>query len=205
MAADKPSWTRFLLTHSLMVGIGITMIVPFLWSLATSLKSEAEVFQSHHIPKSITLGSIDGKQLTTRQNEPIFIAKPVTNDAGIQQLNADGKPAWTKGDELTLRIGNPTLQGSPGEQARTRDGYALVDDAGVPVLNNQVMPHRQFGKYARYQDFRKFKKRAEAVLVPRDFDDGANEALAKASMFYRSYVNNWEEVVAKNGGTAWFH
>ena len=187
MYTKKVSPLRVIFSHLFMVIVGSIMLLPFLWSLATSLKSSSEVFKDNNIPSITTLGTVDGKEITTKQDEKIYIALPT--EAKDKSL------LWSRGKVLRLRIGNPTLQGEGDDRAITRDGEALLDEKGAPILNNQV--DGKYDKWVRYQGFRLKLHYMEPVLVPRDFDNGRNEELAKKSFYYSRYLANWEEMVEK--------
>ena len=179
---------RALFSHTVLVCLGATMLLPFLWMVTTSLKSESEVFQRHHLPQAVHLGR-DGEQLRTQDGRPLASAV----------RRADDPTQLARGGPLVLRIGNPDMQqGSKGDRARTAAGENLSDDLGLPVLNGMVMTDQgrlaALGGVARFRDPRVMARYAEPVLVPRDLDDGANEARARA--WFSRYAAHWERMVA---------
>lgn len=185
---------RSLVSHAVLLGLGATMLLPFLWMVATSLKSESEVFQRHHLPHAVRLGR-DGEPLRTHDGRPLTLAVPGTDDPG--RLTHSGP--LVRGGPLVLRIGNPDMQqGSKGDRAHTAGGENLSDDVGLPVLNGMVMndPARiaALGGTARLRDPRVMARYAEPVLVPRDLDDGANEELAR--IWFSRHSAHWEHMVA---------
>ncbi len=182
---------RSLFSHAILLGLGATMLLPFLWMVATSLKSESEVFQRHQLPQAVHLGQ-DGERLRTLDGRSLILA--VTRETGLA-----GEPTQlTRGDPLVLHIGNPDMQqGSKGDRARTATGENLSDDLGLPVLNGMVMTDAEritaLGGVARFRDPRVMARYAEPVLVPRDLDDGANEARARA--WFSRHDAHWEHMV----------
>jgi len=201
MAIDDVSTKRKVVTHVLLSAVGISMLLPFLWMLSTSLKSESEVMDKHHVPRAVILGEVDGEPLFTVDGDPIYEAIPVRDDDGLIVVR-DGEPVYEKGEQIDLRLGNPTFQGSKGDRAVTIDGRSITDDEGVPVpngsiLNNADMTER-LGGDTRFRDPRQFDKHAEPVLIPRDsygdHRDAENERLAKA--YFDRYVHNWEGMIA---------
>lgn len=192
MSGRPPSRANAIASHALLVALGVTMLLPFLWMVATSLKSESEVFQRHHLPQAVRLGR-DGEQLRTADGRPLFLAlPPAAGQAG------DAAPL-RRGGPLLLRVGSPDMQqGSKGDRARTAAGENLSDDLGLPVLNGMVMTDAAriatLGGVARFRDPRVMARYAEPVLVPRDLDDGANEDMARA--WFSRYGAHWEHMLA---------
>ena len=66
------------LSHGLLVLFGFTTLVPFLWMVLTSFKSENEVFQSHIWPQEVRLGD-EGDLLKTRAGQPLRDAQGEAN------------------------------------------------------------------------------------------------------------------------------
>lgn len=93
------------LSHGLLVLFGFTTLVPFLWMVLTSLKSENEVFQSHVWPQEVRLGN-EGDLLKTRDGQPL--------------LDAQGKP-------IRITLGNPVILGAPGDPIRDQQGRLIYD------------------------------------------------------------------------------
>ncbi|MXY84754.1 MAG: hypothetical protein F4Y91_22530, partial [Gemmatimonadetes bacterium] len=98
------------LSHGLLVLFGFTTLVPFLWMVLTSLKSENEVFQSHVWPQEVRLGN-EGDLLRTRDGQPL--------------LNAQGEP-------IRITLGNPVILGAPGDPIRDQQGRLIYDPEGQP-------------------------------------------------------------------------
>ncbi len=106
-----------ILSHAFLIVVGATMMIPFLWMALTSLKSENEVFQSHILPREVTLGR-EGEPLRDLKGQPIL-------DATTRQ-------------PIKITLGNPVLAGSPGDPARDAAGNVLYDDKGLPILIKNV-------------------------------------------------------------------
>ena len=192
---DRPSFWSAAGTHVFLCVLGCTMLVPFLWMLATSLKSESEVFQHHVLPESIRLGA-DGKAITTREGRAVFAAIPVAGPDGVPVLGSDGQPTCQRGAAVTVRNGNPFLLGSPGDRAESDTGEGLSDDLGLPIVNSLIMTDpdevRALGGITRFRDPRTHDRYAEPVLVPPG--DAVNEALART--WFRRYDADWPRMVA---------
>jgi multiple sugar transport system permease protein len=186
------------LMHAALCACGATMLAPFAWMLATSLKSESEVFQKHVLPSATSLGN-DGVVLRARDGSTLYEAITLKGTDGFDVLDERGNPRMRRGDPIVVRTGNPDCQGAKSDRARSVDGENLSDDLGLPIANGQVMDDVRkitaMGGVARFRDARIFSKFAEPVLVPRDFDAGENEQLAKA--WFVRYADNWEDMVAK--------
>ncbi|MDP6701480.1 MAG: hypothetical protein QGH25_17660, partial [Candidatus Latescibacteria bacterium] len=80
MAKVERTATTHALSHVFLVIFGFTTLVPFLWMVLTSLKSENEVFQSHVWPQEVRLGNegdllraADGATLVDEAGQPIAI------------------------------------------------------------------------------------------------------------------------------------
>lgn len=167
-------------SHLLLVVIGITMLLPFMWMVATSLKGEAEVFQHTLLPTAVTLGE-EGDALLTRDGHPLQAAEGLP-DGG-----------WSRGAALHVRRGSPMQQGGKGDRARLPDGTALTDDLGLPVaLGNLTFDARllaSLGGQARMRDPRVFDRFAEPVLIATDFTapgfSAADNAAAAEAWFCR--------------------
>lgn len=99
------------LSHAFLLVFGLTTLVPFLWMLLTSLKSEGEVFQSHVWPQEVRLGA-ESELLRTAGGEPI--------------QGEDGQP-------IVITLGNPVMIGSPGDPIRTQAGELVYDPDGQPI------------------------------------------------------------------------
>ncbi len=200
MARTEMTRLRATLTHVFLIIFGITMILPFLWMLSTSLKSEVEVFQDHILPREVNLG-VDGQELQTVDGVPLYhavIARDAYGQNRTETVIEDGEEVerlvYERGDPVRLRVGNPMLQGSPGDRARTNDGVNLSDDLGLPIYNRDI----GWGSgHTRFRDPRKFARWAEPVLIDPDFfgdqRDADNQALAK--LFFSRYQDNWDEMV----------
>lgn len=175
------------LTHALLALVGVSMVLPFLWMLVTSVKSESEVFQDHVLPQATVLGD-EGQELETVDGETLYAAVPEKDENGQNRIDADGKVIHRRGEPLTLELGNPILQGSKGDRASARtaagETVVLTDDEGVPVRNRDVNTDSVFlaaaGGQARYRDPRKLDKYAEPVLVAVDAQPAGNQDLARA-------------------------
>lgn len=100
-----------LLSHLFLCLVGFTTLVPFLWMVLTSLKSEGEVFQSHIWPQEVRLGD-EGDLLLTRQGQPI--------------LDEKGQP-------IRITLGNPVMIGAPGDPIRDQQGNLIYDPEGQPI------------------------------------------------------------------------
>jgi multiple sugar transport system permease protein len=99
------------LSHVFLLVFGLTTLVPFLWMVLTSLKSEGEVFQSHLWPQEVRLGA-----------------------EGDLLLNLAGQPIHDEaGQPITITLGNPVMIGSPGDPIRTQDGELVYDPDGQPI------------------------------------------------------------------------
>ena len=85
------------LSHWLLILFGFTTLVPFLWMVLTSFKSENEVFQSHVWPQEVRLGN-EGDLLKTRDGQPL--------------LDAQGEP-------IRITLGNPVILAPPATQSAT--------------------------------------------------------------------------------------
>ena len=142
MAHEAPSRVRAFFSHAVLITLGGTMLMPFLWMVATSLKSESEVFQKHLVPTAASLGA-DGAVLTTRDGRVLHAAVPLRDADGFPRQDQEGRVQFVRGEPLRLRSGDPDMQqGSKGDRARTapRPGAAenLSDDLGLPVLNGMI-------------------------------------------------------------------
>ncbi|GDY11537.1 hypothetical protein LBMAG53_04140 [Planctomycetota bacterium] len=181
--------------------VGVSMVVPFGWMLLTSFKSEGEVFQKHLLPRAVSLGS-DGQALTTVDGKPLFTAERQKDAQGMPVVGADGKFAWKPAEPLRVRTGNPTMDGSKGDHARSKDGESLYDDHGVPVLNGMIQTDPAViaagGGLTRFRDPRQIAKYAEPVLVPREFLAPDNEAAAKR--YFSRFSATWEDTVRERWG-----
>ena len=104
------------LSHWLLVLFGFTTLVPFLWMVLTSFKSENEVFQSHVWPQEVRLGN-EGDLLKTRDGQPL--------------LDAQGEP-------IRITLGNPVILGAPGDPIRDRRGRLIYDPDGQPIPGKNV-------------------------------------------------------------------
>ena len=104
------------LSHGLLVLFGFTTLVPFLWMVLTSLKSENEVFQSHIWPQEVRLGN-EGDLLRTRDGQPL--------------LSAQGEP-------IRITLGNPVILGAPGDPIRDQQGRLIYDPDGQPIPGKNV-------------------------------------------------------------------
>ena len=175
MPREKPSLWVTVSSHAFLLAFGATMLLPFLWMLATSLKSDAEVFARNPLPMATSLGE-EGKALVTTTGKPLVAAVKA----------ADG--TWTRGEPLRVRLGNPVQEGAKGDRARTPSGENLSDDIGQPVQLGNVLYDAQrltdWGGFARFRDSRVFVKYAEPVTVDAaftapGFDAAANEAAAE--------------------------
>jgi multiple sugar transport system permease protein len=158
---DRPSPVRAYATHAVLWLVGLTMLAPFAWMVATSFKSEGEVFQRHLIPKAVGLAG-DGEPLRHADGQPLF--------------SADGAP-------LVIRVGSPTLAGTKGDRAALPDGSGLSDDVGVPVQNGMLDTDARRiaaqGGWVRFRDPRKLAKQAEPVLIPAELSSPDNTAAAR--------------------------
>ncbi len=205
MPHAAPPRLRAALCHLLLLSGAATMLLPFLWMLATSLKSESEVFAKHLLPSASSLGE-EGAPLRTRSLEALTLARVQKDADGLDALDAAGQPICQRGEELRLCRGNPDASGSKGERARTTEadggGENISDDLGLPVLNAQVMRDevriRALGAVARFRDPRVMGKYAEPVLVPRDLDHGENEELARH--WFSRYQGSWDEMLRARWG-----
>jgi len=192
MPREKPSLWVTVSSHAFLLAFGATMLIPFLWMLATSLKGDAEVFARNQIPEATSLGE-EGTALVTTDGRPL--------SAAIKA--ADG--SWTRGEALRVRLGNPVQEGAKGDRARTPSGENLSDDIGQPVqLGNVLYDTRrleEWGGLARFRDSRVFVKYAEPVTVDADFtapgfDAKANEAAAERWFCERPgrYAGGWAKL-----------
>jgi multiple sugar transport system permease protein len=205
MPRAAPPRLRAALSHAFLCVGAATMLLPFLWMLSTSLKSESEVFARHLLPSASSLGE-EGTPLATRSGQALFLARTQKDADGLDAVDAAGKPIVLRGEAIVLSRGNPDASGSKGDRARTSDaesgGENLSDDLGLPVLNGQVMRDelkiRALGGYARFRDPRVMGKYAEPVLVPRDLDHGENEALARS--WFSRYDGDWEAMLTARWG-----
>jgi ABC-type glycerol-3-phosphate transport system permease component len=192
MPRDKPSLLAACSSHTFLLAFGATMMLPFLWMLSTSLKSDAEVFDRTALPMSTTLGS-EGTALVTVGGRPLHAATQA----------ADG--TWTRGEPLRVRLGSPIQEGSKGDRARAINGENLSDDIGQPVqLGNLLLEQQRlqdWGGVARFRDSRVFAKYAEPVTVDADFaapgfDAAANEAAAQRWFCVQPgrYADGWHRL-----------
>ncbi len=175
MAREKPSLWATIGSHTFLLAFGATMLLPFLWMLATSFKGEGEVFERNPLPMATSLGD-EGTPLVTTAGAQLFAA----------QRQADG--TLVRGDALRVRLGNPVQEGSKGDRARTPGGENLADDLGLPVQLGNVLYNAKdladWGGLARFRDPRVYVKYAEPVTVDDTFsapgfDRAANEAAAQ--------------------------
>lgn len=111
MATVEKTFLKHTLTHIFLWVVGITTLVPFLWMVFTSLKSEEEVFQSHILPQEVTLGE-EGDTLRAKDGRLI--------------LSVAGTP-------IRITPGNPVMAGAPGDPIRDRHGRVIYDPAGQPI------------------------------------------------------------------------
>lgn len=194
MRRERPGVAQAGVSYVLLTALGATMLLPFLWMLATSLKSEAEIFQKRAMPQSVTLPA-EGSAVTTSDGRPIRVAEPVLGADGKQAVAADGKPRWQPGEPLTVHAGSPLLRGSPGDRAESGSGEGLSDDLGTPVTNGMLMNDptviARFGGVTRFRTG-KIPRMKGVVLIPRG--DAANEAMARA--WFSRYDATWDEMVA---------
>jgi ABC-type glycerol-3-phosphate transport system permease component len=205
MPHTAPPRLRAALSHALLMVGAATMVLPFLWMLTTSLKSESEVFANHLLPSASSLGE-EGAVLVTRDGQRLFLARAQKDADGLDAVDAAGQAILVRGEAIRLCRGNPDASGSKGDRARTAEadsgGENLSDDLGLPVLNSQLMRDedkiRALGGVARFRDPRVMGKYAEPVLVPRDLDHGANEALARR--WFSRYSGNWEGMLHARWG-----
>ncbi len=205
MPHAAPTRVRALLSHAFLLAGALTMLLPFLWMLSTSLKSESEVFARHLLPSASSLGE-EGAALRTRAGEGLFLARAQKDADGLDAIDAAGRAIILRGEAIMLSRGNPDASGSLGDRARTTDaeggGENLSDDLGLPVLNGQVMRDeakiRALGGAARFRDPRVMGKYAEPVLVPRDLDQGGNEELARR--WFSRYAGSWEAMLRARWG-----
>ncbi|NKB67414.1 MAG: ABC transporter permease subunit [Candidatus Latescibacteria bacterium] len=98
-------------SHLLLWVVGFTTLIPFLWMVLTSLKSEGEVFQSHIWPQEVRLGA-EGDTLRTHAGHPI--------------LSEDGQA-------IIITLGSPVMVGSPGDPIRDLQGRLIYDPEGQPI------------------------------------------------------------------------
>src|SRR5579862_1446054 len=205
MPHAAPPRLRALLSHAFLCAGAATMLLPFLWMLSTSLKSESEVFARHLLPSASSLGE-EGTPLRTRSGQALYLARAQKDADGLDAVDAAGRPILLRGEAMVLSRGNPDASGSKGDRARTSDaesgGENLSDDLGLPVLNGQLMRDEQkiraLGGFARFRDPRVMGKYAEPVLVPRNLDQGENEALARS--WFRRYDGDWEAMLKARWG-----
>lgn len=195
MSREKPPLWTTLGSHAFLLAFGATMLLPFLWMLATSFKGEAEVFERNPLPMATSLGA-EGTPLTTTDGRPLR--------AAVRQ--ADG--AWVRGEPLHVRLGNPVQEGAKGDRARTPAGENLADDLGQPVQLGNVLydgPRlASWGGLARFRDPRIFVKYAEPVTIDAaftapGFDAAANEAAAQRWFCERPgrYAGAWQRLKQK--------
>ncbi len=208
MAREGVSRPAALASHVLLILVGITMLLPFLWMVGTSLKGEGEVFQHNVIPEAIGLGA-EGTPVRTRDGKPVYAAVA----AAAAAPDTPEHPAWIRGDEIRVHLGTPVQQGSSGERAAMPDGESLSDDLGIPAQLGNILRDgdraAELGSLARFRDPRAFDKYAEVAVVERGFtapgfDAQANEATARAWFCerpgrYRSDAA-WEKLVATRFG-----
>ncbi len=123
MSLDRPApLLRSVVLHGVLIVLATTMLLPFLWMVATSLKSESEVFQRHLLPESSTMGA-DGAILRTTSRATIFSALPGPDDGTPAQADLAGTQAFHRGGPLRISIGSPDVQqGVKGDRARTTAG-----------------------------------------------------------------------------------
>lgn len=198
MPREKPSVWVTVSSHTFLLAFGATMLLPFLWMLSTSLKSDAEVFARNPLPVATSLGE-EGTALVTTAGKPLV--------AAVQA--ADG--TWTRGEPLRVRLGNPVQEGAKGDRARTPTGENLSDDIGQPVQLGNVLYDAQrlaeWGGLARFRDSRVFVKYAEPVTVDAaftapGFDAAANEAAAERWFCQTPgrYAGGWAKLRATRFG-----
>ncbi|MSR84638.1 MAG: ABC transporter permease subunit [Candidatus Latescibacteria bacterium] len=111
MAKVERNRRLHVLSHLFLCLVGFTTLVPFLWMVLTSLKSEGEVFQSHIWPQEVKLGE-EGDLLLTRQGQPILDEK---------------------GQSIRITLGNPVMIGAPGDPIRDQQGNLIYDPEGQPI------------------------------------------------------------------------
>ena len=211
MARGKPAFWTTLGSHAFLLAFGATMLLPFLWMLATSFKGEAEVFERNPLPMATSLGG-EGSALLTSDGRPLYAA--VRQDDGT----------WVRGEALRVRLGNPVQEGGKGDRARVlaqddagleprgpvgagapRSMENLSDDLGQPVqlgnLLNDAGRIAEWGGVARFRDSRVYAKYAEPVTVDTafaapGFDAAANEALARRWFCEQPgrYAGGWDNL-----------
>ena len=123
--------------------------------MVARFQPEAEVFQKHHVPRAVGLGQNEGQEIRLQAEGDTLAPQLFTASA----IDATGAEVFERGDVLALRLGNPRLQG-PWRSCFDREGAALSDDAGMPVLVRHVhqWEHDRDRYYARYADPRLHSK-----------------------------------------------
>jgi ABC-type glycerol-3-phosphate transport system permease component len=111
MATVERTFLKHTVSHIFLWMVGITTLVPFIWMVLTSLKSEEEVFQSHLLPREVTLGD-EGDTLRAKDGQPI--------------LSVSKEP-------IRITLGNPVMVGAPGDPIRDRHGKVIYDPDGQPI------------------------------------------------------------------------
>jgi|GEM_PF-3577486 len=205
MAHGTPSRLRSSASHAFLLLCGALMILPFLWMLSTSLKSESEVFGRNLLPQATSLGA-EGQPLHTRDGRELTLAVTHKDKDGLDALDASGQVDYQRGGPILLSSGNPDASGSKGDRARIHTPHGgsenLSDDLGLPVLNALIMRDVErinaLGGLARFRDPRIMGKYAEPVLVPRDLDQGQNEALARS--WFGRYRSSWDAMLKARWG-----
>ena len=125
MAKVERSATTHGLSHAFLIIFGFTTLVPFLWMVLTSLKSENEVFQSHIWPQEVRLGN-EGDLLRTRDGRPL--------------LDAEGQP-------IRITLGNPMMVGAPGDPIHDQKGRLVYDPDGQPIPIKNVVDQDGLAAY----------------------------------------------------------
>ncbi len=125
MTKVERSATTHGLSHTFLIIFGFTTLVPFLWMVLTSLKSENEVFQSHIWPQEVRLGD-EGDLLRTRDGHPL--------------LDAEGQP-------IHITLGNPMMVGAPGDPIRDQEGRLVYDPDGQPIPIKNVVDQDGLAAY----------------------------------------------------------
>ena len=162
MAKVERTATTHGMSHIFLVLFGFTTLVPFMWMVLTSLKSENEVFQSHIWPQEVRLGN-EGDLLRTPDGQPL--------------LDEAGQP-------IRITLGNPVMVGAPGDPIRDQQGRLVYDPDDQPIPIKNVEAHDGI---AAYKDRRNpVRVAGKALLLAPALQDKWQERLIAQRLSWRT-------------------
>jgi multiple sugar transport system permease protein len=162
MAKVERTATTHALSHVFLVIFGFTTLVPFLWMVLTSLKSENEVFQSHVWPQEVRLGN-EGDLLRAAD--------------GATLVDEAGQP-------IAITLGNPVMIGAPGDPIRDQQGNLIYDPEGQPIPIKNV--EAQNGVAAYKDRWNPVRSDGEPLLLSEALRDKWQERLVAQRQGWRT-------------------